>query len=171
MALQSSDADVAFPAIDHDHGICVDQAVAAAKALCARRGARFTALRQRVFELVWHSHAPTGAYDVLESMRRDGRRAAPPTVYRALDFLVENGLVHRIESLNAYVGCSDPGNAHAGQFLICRACGSSVEMDDGAITAAIAARCGKAGFRLQHLTLEVTGLCPGCQTQGNTGHG
>ena len=171
MALNSSDADVAFPASDHDHGVCVDQAIAAAKALCAQRGARFTALRQRVFELVWDSHAPTGAYDVLESMRREGRRAAPPTVYRALDFLVEHGLVHRIESLNAYVGCADPGNAHTGQFLICRVCGSSVEVDDPEITAAIAARCGKAGFRMQQLTLEVTGLCPDCQTRDTAGHG
>ena len=87
----------------HDHSHCVSDALRAADALCARSGARLTALRRRVLELVWQSHRPLGAYDILGVLSsEDGRRAAPPTVYRALDFLLEHGLIHRLASLNAY---------------------------------------------------------------------
>jgi Fur family zinc uptake transcriptional regulator len=83
--------------------------------LCAQKGLRLTALRRRVLELVWQSHKPLGAYDILAVLsEQDGRRAAPPTVYRALDFLLENGLVHRISSLNAFVGCDAPGTRASG---------------------------------------------------------
>src|SRR3546814_13619005 len=93
----------------HDHDHCVSHALAEADSLCARQGVRLTALRKRVLELVWQSHKPLGAYDILAQLtEQDGRRAAPPTVYRALDFLLENGLVHRIASLNAFIGCNHP---------------------------------------------------------------
>ena len=89
----------------HDHAHCVAGALAEADALCARLGVRLTELRRRVLELVWQSHKPLGAYDILAVLsEQDGRRAAPPTVYRALDFLLENSLVHRIASLNAFTG-------------------------------------------------------------------
>ncbi len=101
-----------------------------ADALCARQGLRLTALRRRVLELVWQSHKPLGAYDILAVLsEQDGRRAAPPTVYRALDFLLENGLVHRISSLNAFIGCNHPEHAHQGQFLICRECHAAIELE------------------------------------------
>ena len=99
--------DTPLAARPHDHSRCVSHALAEAEAICARQGLRLTALRKRVLELVWASHKPLGAYDILGVLSdEDGRRAAPPTVYRALDFLLENGLVHRIASLNAFVGCS-----------------------------------------------------------------
>src|SRR5262245_4876474 len=114
----------AFPRKGHDHDRCVTDALSAAEAVCARAGDRLTPLRRRVLELVWASHRPAGAYALLDRLREDGRGAAPPTVYRALDFLLERGLIHRIESLNAFVGCAHPGENHLVQFLICRSCGT-----------------------------------------------
>jgi len=98
--------DTPLSARPHDHSRCVSHALAEAETICARQGLRLTALRKRVLELVWASHKPLGAYDILGVLSdEDGRRAAPPTVYRALDFLLENGLVHRIASLNAITDC------------------------------------------------------------------
>ncbi|CAO3413255.1 Fur family transcriptional regulator [Azospirillum endophyticum] len=148
----------------HDHTHCIADALTRADALCAERGARLTALRRRVLELVWSSHRPRGAYAILEDLsQQDGKAAAPLTVYRALEFLVEQGLVHRIESLNAYVGCADPGDVHSGQFLVCDACGDAAEIDDPGVGAAITAAAAGRGFRVQRPTVEVRGLCKSCQ--------
>ncbi len=147
---------------EHDHDVCIAEAMAKAEKVCQQRGQRFTTLRRRVFELVWVYHRPMGAYEVLELLQRDGR-AAPPTVYRALDFLLEIGLVHRIASLNAYVGCIQPHQPHEGQFFICEACKSYAELDDSAINAAIADSAAAHGFSVRQHTVEVMGLCPSCQ--------
>jgi len=146
----------------HDHTDCLAQAMRTAERLCALRGARLTKLRRRVLELVWRSHDPVGAYAILDALREDGRAAAPPTVYRALDFLSEQGLVHRIESRNAYLGCADPEHAHASQFLICARCGAASELHDGHIQSVIGDSAREIGFRIQHLMVEVIGLCPSC---------
>lgn len=134
-----------------------------AESVCARRGARLTALRRRVLELVWSSHAPVGAYDVLRRLGRERGGAAPPTVYRTLDFLLGHGLIHRIESLNAFVGCARPGRAHAGQFLICAECGTIAEVEDARVDAAIAHRAAALGFAVRHTTVEVEGVCSPCR--------
>jgi Fur family zinc uptake transcriptional regulator len=148
----------------HDHSHCVHSALSEADALCARQGVRLTALRRRVLELVWQSHKPLGAYDILAVLsEEDGRRAAPPTVYRALDFLLENGLVHRIASLNAFVGCSHPEHAHQGQFLICRQCHAAIELEQSAISNAIVVGAGSVGFTVESQTVEVVGLCALCR--------
>lgn len=148
----------------HDHSRCVSQALAEAESICARQGVRLTVLRKRVLELVWQSHKPLGAYDILAVLsEEDGRRAAPPTVYRALDFLLENGLVHRIASLNAFVGCNRPEHAHQGQFLICRQCHAAIELEQAAISQAIVAAAAAVGFSVDSQTVEVVGLCAGCQ--------
>lgn len=152
-----------FPLADHDHGHCVAHALAEAEAECRRRGARLTEVRRRVLELVWHSHAPVGAYALLESLGREGFCAAPPTVYRALDFLLAHGLIHRIERLNAFMGCSRPGVPHAGQFLLCTGCGAAAELNDPAIDESIKAAAARLGFTLSGQTVEADGLCPGCQ--------
>jgi Fur family zinc uptake transcriptional regulator len=151
------------PADDHDHASCVEGALADAETICAERGARLTELRRRVLELVWTSHEPVGAYDILSRLGGDGRKAAPPTVYRALEFLLDQGLVHRIESLNAFIGCPSPKAPHSGQFLLCTACGTAAEITDPGIQAALAGAAGRAGFRPSHVTLEVKGLCRHCQ--------
>ncbi len=160
-----------FAAAGHDHGRCVAEALGAAGELCARRGARLTKLRRQVLELVWLSHAPQGAYAILESLREAGRSAAPPTVYRALDFLRAHGLIHRIESLNAFVGCRTPGEPHAGQFLICTGCGAAAEVDDRRIDKAIGDSASDAGFSLEDQTVELRGLCPECQGHGRPDSG
>ena len=148
----------------HDHTHCVSHALAEADTLCARAGVRLTELRKRVLELVWQSHKPLGAYDILAVLsEQDGRRAAPPTVYRALDFLLENGLVHRIASLNAFVGCSHPEHAHQGQFLICRSCHAAIELEQPAISQAIVDGAAGVGFSVESQTVEVVGLCAGCK--------
>jgi Fur family zinc uptake transcriptional regulator len=117
-----------------------------------------------VLELVWQSHKPLGAYDILAVLsEQDGRRAAPPTVYRALDFLLENGLVHRISSLNAFIGCNHPEHAHQGQFLICRVCHAAIELEQKSISDAIIASARDVGFVVEGQTVEVVGLCSGCQ--------
>lgn len=148
----------------HDHTHCVSHALAEAESICARQSLRLTALRKRVLELVWQSHKPLGAYDILAVLsEEDGRRAAPPTVYRALDFLLEHGLVHRIASLNAFVGCNQPELAHQGQFLICRACHAAIELEHAAIADAIVNSAKTVGFTVESQTVEVVGLCAGCQ--------
>lgn len=157
---------MAFPdgaAHAHDHTLCIQDALMRADALCAARGARLTSLRRRVLELVWSGHKPRGAYAILEDLSAsEGRTTAPLTVYRALEFLVAQGLVHRIESLNAYVGCATPGADHSGQFLVCERCGTAEEIDDPRIIAAIAASTRDRGFRIHRPTVEVRGICPAC---------
>ena len=147
----------------HDHQSCRAEALAHAERICARRGARLTKLRRRVLELIWESHAPVGAYDLLRRLGQERGAAAPPTVYRALDFLLEHGLIHRIESLNAFVGCAVPVEAHAGQFLICRQCGTAAEMHDPRVIRAINRGAAELGFAVERRTVEVRGLCPGCR--------
>lgn len=148
----------------HNHDHCVSSALAEADHLCERHGVRLTALRKRVLELVWQSHKPLGAYDILaELSSQDGRRAAPPTVYRALDFLLENGLVHRIASLNAFVGCNHPEHPHQGQFLICRNCHTAIELEHPAISDAIHQAAHSVDFQVEGQTVEVVGLCAPCR--------
>src|SRR3546814_13485660 len=104
--------------------------------------------------------APMGAYDVLAKLNEDGRRAAPMTVYRAIDFLMEQGLVHRLASRNAFVGCENPDAPHSGQFLICKRCGRVAELDEGHIGKAIVRGAARAGFDVALHDVEVEGFCP-----------
>jgi Fur family zinc uptake transcriptional regulator len=148
----------------HDHSDCVQSALETADQLCRHRGLRFTPIRRRVLELVWDSHKPIGAYDILEALGRESASAAPPTVYRALDFLIEAGLVHRLDSLNAFVGCPDPVSRHAGQFLICTRCRTVTELSDPEIEQLIAAKAAAGGFAAVRQMLEIEGLCNHCRT-------
>ena len=152
-----------FRSARHDHDHCVERALEAAEALCARRGARLTPIRRRVLELVWQGHRPMAAYDLLEQLRAEQPRAAPPTVYRCLDFLQAHGLVHRIESLNAFLGCPHPERPHRGQFLICSGCHAVAELDDPDIGALVEERARAAGFAAESQTIEVSGRCPACR--------
>jgi Fur family zinc uptake transcriptional regulator len=151
------------PAPNHDHKHCVEDAVAAAEKLCGEKQLRFTPLRRRVLELVWSSHKPVGAYALLDQLRNEDLGSAPPTVYRALDFLIENGLIHRIERMNAFVGCSHPGEAHRGFFLICGECGNAQELQGDGLAESIASSAGRRGFAAREMTLEVTGTCADCR--------
>ena len=152
----------AFPARGHDHGSCISEALDLAETACRERGLRFTDIRRRVLEIVWNRHAPIGAYEILDELQAAQGRAAPPTVYRALDFLVEHGFVHKIESLNAFVGCGQPGGDHTGQFLICGECRQVGEIDDPDIAALIAMKAATIGFSVSRQTIEVEGVCRHC---------
>lgn len=148
----------------------VEDQLGAAERACARRGAQLTELRRQVLRLVLESDAPIGAYALLDRLKADRPSAAPPTIYRALDFLLEQGLVHKVERLNAYVGCSDTGHDHAHegehdhphQFLICRRCGATVELTDHAVAHAVAAAATRAGFTAAKATVEIEGTCARC---------
>ena len=143
-----------------DHAACIRGALGAAEARCAADGARLTPLRRRVLEILLEGHAAMGAYDVLARLDAEGLGSKPPVAYRALGFLVEHGLAHRIERLSAYVACARPGAAHAPAFLICRGCGAVAEMQDGETLRRPAA---EAGFVIEQTVIEAEGLCPDCQ--------
>lgn len=148
----------------HDHQQCIDNALEQAELLCSDRGVRLTSLRKRVFTLIWQSHKPLGAYDILNILAtEDGRNVAPPTVYRALDFLLENHLIHRLASRNAFVGCANPMHNHAGYFLICSECNNVLELEHTSISQAIETTAKKADFLITDQTVEVVGLCSKCQ--------
>ena len=146
----------------HNHARCISQALTLAHEQCARNEVRFTAIRRRVLEIVWQSHRPLGAYGILETLVSEGRTSAPPTVYRALEFLREQGLVHRLASLNAFIGCVHPGHVGTSQFLICRCCGSATELNDKQVEKAISRGADSVGFKAQAQTIEVAGVCPNC---------
>lgn len=133
-----------------------------AENLCRERGAQLTPIRRRVLELIWSDHRPYGAYELLEKLQQERGRVAPPTVYRALDFLLVNGLIHRIESLNAFVGCPRPHDHHSGQFFICDGCGTTSEIADKDLARRIDASARELGFTVSERIVEIRGHCPGC---------
>jgi Fur family zinc uptake transcriptional regulator len=153
-----------FPAPDHDHARCSADAMAHAEALCAERGARLTPMRRRVLEILAASHKPLGAYEIMDQVGEKGPRPAPITVYRALDFLRQNGLVHRIESLNAFVACVHNHRADAlVAFLICERCGAVGEAPAAAAAQTLAAAARSAGFTPTLSVIEITGTCAHCR--------
>ena len=121
----------------HAHHLTLDATLNHAEQLCTARGVRLTPLRRRVLELVQSRHEAVKAYDLLAQLSTDGHAAKPPTVYRALDFLLEQGLVHRVDSLNAFVGCNHPDTPHAAHLLICKTCGRVDELHDAALDGAL----------------------------------
>lgn len=147
---------------DHDHLCCVNQAIRRAEQLCTDRGAKLTPIRRKVLELVWESHRAVKAYDLLDRIRPLEQAAKPATVYRALDFLLEQGLIHRVESLNAFVGCACSGERHELLLLICKACQDVEERSAPAVMAAVAEEIAQAGFAVHRMAIEVHGLCRRC---------
>ena len=143
-----------------------------AEAVCEHRGANLTELRRLVLGLILDAAAPTGAYELLDRLRQTRRGAAPPTVYRALDFLLAQGLIHRVERLSAFVGCvagctaelDGESHTHAAQFLICRTCGRVVEMQDHEVSTVLTRAARHAGFTVSSATVEAEGLCSTCRS-------
>ncbi|MYD84734.1 MAG: transcriptional repressor [Acidobacteria bacterium] len=141
--------------------------VALAVSICEGRGVQMTAMRRRILELLWASGRPTGAYELIEAVTRtDSRPVGPPTVYRALEFLTGQGLVSRIESLNAYVPCVHPERDHDCLFFICSRCRSSVELEDPRIGGLLAEDAAALGFVATRRTVEVEGMCAQCAKVG-----
>jgi len=154
-----------FPRANHNHQTCISEALTCAESYCKIQGYRLTELRRRVLELVWSSHKPIGAYAILEELGNDGRKPAPPTVYRSLEFLQEHGLIHRISSLNAFMGCCHPGQQHTAQFFICNHCGNALELACPSIKKAINGDAKQIGFQVQAQTIEINGVCQRCQAK------
>jgi Fur family zinc uptake transcriptional regulator len=149
----------------HHHGDA-QSFVRAVEQASEERGLRLTPLRKEVLELVADAGKPVKAYDLLDQLRERHGNAAPPTVYRALDFLLEHGFIHKLESINAYVSCHHPEEVHQVPFLICDVCSSAQEVCDPRVAALIEEQARAMGFRPQAQTLEVHGVCKNCRKQG-----
>ncbi|KAB8316079.1 transcriptional repressor [Tolypothrix campylonemoides VB511288] len=140
-----------------------DAFVAEVERACEARGLRLTPIRAHALRLIADAGRPVKAYELLDLMKAGHEGAAPPTVYRALDFLMEHGFVHKLSSINAYVGCHHPGGEqHAVPFLICERCQSATELEDRAVVDMLEARARELGFAPSAQTLEVHGLCADC---------
>jgi Fur family transcriptional regulator, zinc uptake regulator len=154
----------AFPAPDHDHNRCAADAIRHAESVCRQRTQKFTPIRRHVLQALLSSHRPLGAYEVIDELARSMPRPAPITVYRALDFLMTNGLVHRIESRNAYLACAhDHDAAAAVAFLICDRCGSVGEIPAAPIAQTLGTAARATGFAPKLSVVEITGTCTHCQ--------
>jgi Fur family transcriptional regulator, zinc uptake regulator len=153
-----------FPAPNHDHDRCSTGAMAVAEAVCAQRGQRLTPIRRKVLSALLGSHKPLGAYEIIDRLAPKGPRPAPITAYRALEFLRENGLVHRIESRNAFIACVH--NHAVGAlvvFLICEQCGAVGEASSAEVTATLTSAARAAGFTPKSPVIELSGICTHCR--------
>ena len=158
--LSGDDPATAFAA--HDHDSCRSHALEAAVALAEEQSVRLTPVRRRTLEILLESHQAMGAYDVLQRLTEEGFGSQPPVAYRALDFLVEHGLAHRLQRLNAFAACLTPGHDHAPVFLICRSCNRIAEADATEIRTASDKAAEAAGFQVERMTIEALGLCARC---------
>jgi Fur family transcriptional regulator, zinc uptake regulator len=153
-----------FPAPNHDHDRCASDAISHAEAICAARNERLTPMRRRVLEALLASHVPLGAYELIDRLSARGQRLAPVTIYRALDFLRAQGLVHRIESRNAFIACvasHDTGDPVV--FLICEKCGAVGEAASAAVADTIRSASRAAGFSPRTPVIEISGICAHCK--------
>ncbi len=153
---------------DHDHACCIKHALAKAEEVCLARDERLTPLRRDILALIWASHKPVKAYELLARLSATHGRVAPPTVYRILDFLQGVGLIHRLESLHCYLGCADPTHRHEGQFFICKRCGQVAEFADDGLQSRLARTAAELGFRMASGTIEISGFCHGCQDEAES---
>ncbi|MCW1932053.1 Fur family transcriptional regulator [Pararhodobacter zhoushanensis] len=148
----------------HDHHDCVSTALRSAETLAHARGLRLTPVRRRTLEILLERHGAMGAYDVLQRLSEDGFGHQPPVAYRALEFLVDNGLAHRIQRLNAFAACTHPGQEHQAAFLICRGCDAVAEVPAAPLRQVLAQSAGAVGFTVERANIEALGLCTACQT-------
>jgi Fur family zinc uptake transcriptional regulator len=152
----------------HDHSQCQKQLLRHAKARCESRRVKLTPRRLQVLTLLTQSHLPMGAYEILDFLNQQVNEEgaakcqpiAPPIVYRALEFLLAEGLVHRIESKNAFISCDHPGHQYAAQFLICSGCEKVAELDNP--DSSLLAEADNLGFKVDHSVVEITGVCRDC---------
>jgi len=149
--------------LDHNHRECVSEALDTAKQLCVERGAQLTPIRHQVLELIWESHKAVKAYELLDRLKPLQQAAKPATIYRALDFLIEQGLIHRVESLNAFVGCRCSDHQHEQLLLICKRCQEVEERPAPEVMLALSQEFIHAGFMVHSKAIEVHGICHKCQ--------
>lgn len=148
---------------EHSHDASIDEALERADRLCAQRAVRLTPLRRRVLKQIWQSREAIKAYDLLRQLSSADHTVKPPTIYRALDFLLEQGLIHRIESVNGFVGCDRPHKAHHFQMFICRDCGQVSECGSDSVQRALNKEAARQGFLPEERVIEIRGLCSRCQ--------
>ena len=137
--------------------------LAEAERRCSDRGARLTPGRRRALEILLEADRPLGAYEVLEKLAADGFGAQPPVAYRALDFLIEQGLVHRVRKLNAFTACAHPDATHSAAFLICRLCGGVAETCADPRRGALGRAARALGFEIERTIVEAEGVCAACR--------
>ena len=148
---------------EHNHSECVSEALGTAEHLCVERGVQLTPVRHKVLELIWESHKAVKAYELLDRLKPLQQAAKPATIYRALDFLIEQGLIHRVESLNAFVGCRCSGHQHDQLLLICKHCHEVEERSASDVMSALSLEFRQAGFMVYSKAIEVHGICAKCQ--------
>ena len=152
-----------FPQPQHDHGTCVEQAVARARDICAAKSVRLTPLRESVLRVLLSSHRALGAYDIIEALQSDGRRLAPISVYRIIDVLLETGVAHRLESRNAFFAClSEHEDAKSMLVLVCEGCCRVAEAEAPEAWHAIKRMTQSSGFAVTDTVLEIEGVCADC---------
>lgn len=153
-----------FPTPGHDHAQCVAETLSRAEEACEESGRRLTPLRRRVLAALAANHAPLGAYDIVDRLRESGESAPAMSVYRALEFLVSEGLAHRIESRNAFLACN---RGHDSEevvvFLLCERCSTVAEVTSGPIGRELGRAAGAVGFETRTPVLEIKGLCESCR--------
>ena len=148
---------------EHNHSQCVKEALGTAEHLCVERGVQLTPIRHKVLELIWESHKAVKAYELLDRLKPLLQAAKPSTIYRALDFLIEQGLIHRVESLNAFVGCRCSDHQHEQLLLICKHCHEVEERSAPDVMLALSQEFNQAGFMVHSKAIEVHGICAKCQ--------
>jgi Fur family zinc uptake transcriptional regulator len=159
--------DGLFPPPGHNHGTCVKHALARARVVCAERSIKFTDLREQVFRVIVSSHKALGAYDIIEMLAVDGRRLAPISVYRVIEVLAKAGLVHRLESRQAFFACLSKHEGMASPLvLLCEGCGCVAEAEAPEAWGTIVGAAGRAGFAVSDSVLEIRGRCANCQAEG-----
>ena len=164
MMTKRASARAVFPPPDHDHERCSSDAIAHAEAICIANKERLTPIRRRVLEALLASHAPLGAYELIDRLAARSTRPAPITIYRALDFLREQGLVHRIESRNAFIACvHNHATGDPVVFLICEKCGAVGEAASAAVADTIKSASRAAGFTPKTPVIEISGICVNCK--------
>ena len=145
-----------------NHKINIDEALKKAEIICNKKGVKLTKLRQKVLTLILKNHGYVKAYDLLNDLKKSDASAKPPTVYRSLDFLMEHGFIHKIQSLNAFVGCSHPDEHEDCYFLICKECKNIEECCSNKVKKVLTSTSGKNNFSPNQVTLEITGICQDC---------
>ncbi len=149
----------------HSHRKCIKEALGRAEQICSKRKRKLTPIRKKVLELTWNSHKPIKAYDILAQLSSEDFIEKPPTVYRALEFLLENNLIHRIESQNAYIGCNLDHHGLDSKFFICDECNEVEELIEPKINKALTEASEKQGFIPNIVNVEIHGTCAQCAQQ------
>ncbi len=147
---------------NHQHNQCIKSALTRAQHICGETGAKLTPIRKKVLELIWQSHKPVKAYDLLAKLSDADHLEKPPTVYRALDFLLENHLIHKIESSNSYIGCEFEHKQLDSKFLVCDQCHEVKELLEPKLNKSLQEASHKQGFTINQTNIEIHGICARC---------